>query len=60
MDEKLFRTMIENQLVWRQAYYKKKQKQSAIKVLKDLKYTPKGKRNLEEIDNMINKLLNDL
>ena len=60
MDEKLFRTMIENQLVWRQAYNRKKEKQRAIKVIKDSRYTSKGKRNLEEIDKMINKLLNDL
>jgi len=59
MDEKLFRNMIKNQLVWREAYYKKKQNQKAIKVLKDLKYTSKGKLNLEEIDNMINKLLEE-
>lgn len=56
MDQDLFRYIIENQLVWRQAYNKEKRKQHVIKVIKSSKYISKGHRKAEEIDKLLNNL----
>lgn len=56
MNQELFRHMIENQLIWRQAYNKNKKRQHAINVIKNSKYASRGNRKVEEIDKLLNNL----